>query len=236
MTSGVDAVVFGPEADEPRAFFRDTLGLPSVAAGAGWLIFALPPAELAVHPADASRHALYLLCDDLDATVGALAAKGVRLAGLITEQAWGRVTALALPDGSEIGLYQPPIHAPAQDSDGVRRPRPGRRPGSPGAPPPPWRTRRSGRGSRGDDGARLRPVDAEEPATVIVVHHPDRGHALFAHQRLGAFDAVAADGGSRPRSSSRHPVTGSRRIHRGSPPSAGVAAIVQRQPFGRTNA
>ena len=107
MISGVHAIVFSPGAEEVRAFFRDTLGLPFVDAGDGWLIFALPPAELAVHPAEVSRHAIYLLCDDLDATVAALDAKGVRLVQPITEQTWGRLTALALPDGSEIGLYQP---------------------------------------------------------------------------------------------------------------------------------
>ena len=107
MISGVHAIVFSQAADEVRAFFRDILGLPSVDAGAGWLVFALPPAELAVHPADAARHELYLLCDDLDATVAKLAAKGVGLARPITEQAWGRLTAIALPDGSEVALYQP---------------------------------------------------------------------------------------------------------------------------------
>ena len=107
MISGVHAIVFSPAAEAVRTFFRDTLGLPFVDAGGGWLIFALPPAELAVHPADTQRHEIYLLCDNLDATVAALEAKGVRLAQPITEQTWGRLTAIALPDGSEIGLYQP---------------------------------------------------------------------------------------------------------------------------------
>ena len=107
MISGVHAIMFSPAADAVRAFFRDTLGLSFVDAGDGWLIFALPPAELAVHPADTQRHEIYLLCDNLDATVAALEAKGVRLAQPITEQTWGRLTAIALPDGSEIGLYQP---------------------------------------------------------------------------------------------------------------------------------
>jgi predicted enzyme related to lactoylglutathione lyase len=107
MINGVHAIVFSPAADEVRTFFRDTLGLPFVDAGDGWLIFALPPAELAVHPADAPRHEIYLLCDDLDAAVAALAMKGVAQAQPITEQTWGRVTAIALPDGSEVGLYQP---------------------------------------------------------------------------------------------------------------------------------
>jgi predicted enzyme related to lactoylglutathione lyase len=107
MISGVHAILFSPAADPVRAFFRDTLGLPFVDAGEGWLIFALPPAELAVHPAETSRREIYLLCDDLDVTVAALEAKGVRLARPITEQTWGRLTAIALPDGSEVGLYQP---------------------------------------------------------------------------------------------------------------------------------
>ena len=107
MISGVHAIVFSPAAEAVRAFFRETLGLSFEDAGNGWLIFALPPAELAVHPAAASRHEMYLLCDDLDATVAALEAKGVRLAQPITEQSWGRLTAIALPDGSEIGIYQP---------------------------------------------------------------------------------------------------------------------------------
>ena len=80
MISGVHAIVFSPATEEVRAFFRDTLGLPFVDAGDGWLILALPPAELAVHPADAPRHEIYLLCDDLDATVAALEMKGVVLA------------------------------------------------------------------------------------------------------------------------------------------------------------
>jgi catechol 2,3-dioxygenase-like lactoylglutathione lyase family enzyme len=115
MISGVHAIVFSPAAEVVRAFFRDTLGLPYVDAGEGWLIFALPPAELAVHPADESRQEIYLLCDDLDATVAELATKGMGLARPICEQAWGRLTAIALPGGTEIALYQPthprPVHA-----------------------------------------------------------------------------------------------------------------------------
>ncbi len=107
MISGVHAIVFSPAADEVRAFFQDVLGLEQVDAGGGWPIFALPPAELAVHPADAPRHEIYLLCDDVDATVAALAARGVSLAGPVTEQTWGRVASVALGDGSVIALYQP---------------------------------------------------------------------------------------------------------------------------------
>jgi catechol 2,3-dioxygenase-like lactoylglutathione lyase family enzyme len=107
MINGAHAIIFSPAAEAVRTFLRDTLGLPFVDAGDGWLIVALPPAELAIHPAETSRHEIFLLSNDLDATVAALEEKGVRLAQPITEQAWGRLTAIALPDGSEIGLYQP---------------------------------------------------------------------------------------------------------------------------------
>lgn len=107
MFDGVHAIVFSPAADSVRQFLSETLGFRSVDAGEGWLIFGLPPAELAVHPSERPSHELYLLCDDLDSTVEELARKGVRLARPITDQRWGRVTAIAMPDGSELGLYQP---------------------------------------------------------------------------------------------------------------------------------
>src|SRR6478672_8966103 len=101
------AIVFSPEAEKVRTFFADVLGMPSVDAGGGWLIFALPPAELAVHPADGDgRHELYLMCDDIDATVADLKAKGVETA-TISEQRWGRLTHVTLPSGEPLGLYEP---------------------------------------------------------------------------------------------------------------------------------
>ncbi len=106
MISGIHAIVFSAAPDEVRAFLRDVLGFPSVDAGAGWPIFGLPPAELAVHPGDATRHELFLMCDDLDATIAALTAKGVAT-GAIVERDWGRLSSIALPDGSELGLYEP---------------------------------------------------------------------------------------------------------------------------------
>jgi hypothetical protein len=116
MISGVHAIVFSPAAEEVRAFFRDTLGLASVDAGGGWPIFALPPAELAVHPGDDARHELYLMADDLDATVARLAERGVSLATPITRQSWGRVSAIRLAGGTEIGLYEPSHRRPASRS------------------------------------------------------------------------------------------------------------------------
>jgi catechol 2,3-dioxygenase-like lactoylglutathione lyase family enzyme len=114
MINGVHAIVFSPVADEVRAFFRDKLEFAGVDAGDGWLVFALPPAELAVHPDATARHEIYLMCDDLDATVAALADKGVVLARPIGEQAWGRVTAIALPGGSELALYEPRHPSPVR--------------------------------------------------------------------------------------------------------------------------
>lgn len=107
MITGAHAIIYSPAADEIRTFFRDVLEFPSVDAGHGWLIFGLPPAELAMHPSDGeSRHELYLMCDDLDATVAALHAKGVQT-GPVHEERWGTITTLTLPGGTGLGLYQP---------------------------------------------------------------------------------------------------------------------------------
>ena len=108
MITGVHALVFSKDAEATRAFFRDVLDLPSVDAGGGWLIFALPPAELAAHPAEQSgAHELYLMCDDIAATVEELKAKGVEFATPVTEQGFGLMTRLTLPGGGELGLYEP---------------------------------------------------------------------------------------------------------------------------------
>lgn len=107
VISGVHLIVFSPAAEEVRAFLKDTLDLESVDAGGGWPIFALPPAELAVHPADENRHEIYLLCDDIHATVAALEARGVGTSRPITDQGWGWLTAIVLPGGAELSLYQP---------------------------------------------------------------------------------------------------------------------------------
>jgi catechol 2,3-dioxygenase-like lactoylglutathione lyase family enzyme len=108
MITGAHAVIFTTDAERDRAFFRDALEFPSVDAGGGWLIFALPPAELAAHPAEeGGRHELYLMCDDVDATVAELRAKGVEFAGQISDEGFGLATAIRLPGGGELGLYQP---------------------------------------------------------------------------------------------------------------------------------
>ena len=83
------------------------LELDSVDAGGGWLIFALPPAELAAHPADANGTSLYLMCDDLEATMAELTAKGVVFAAPVSDEGWGRLTAMEVPGGGTLGLYEP---------------------------------------------------------------------------------------------------------------------------------
>jgi catechol 2,3-dioxygenase-like lactoylglutathione lyase family enzyme len=108
MITGVHAIVFSPAAEQVRAFLTDVLDLPSVDAGGGWLIFALPPAELAVHPAGgAGHHELYLMCDDIQATLAELRAKGVEVARDVSDQGWGLLAAIRLPDGGEFPIYQP---------------------------------------------------------------------------------------------------------------------------------
>jgi catechol 2,3-dioxygenase-like lactoylglutathione lyase family enzyme len=108
VITGAHAIVYSRDADADRAFFRDVLGFPSVDAGGGWLIFALPPAELAAHPADAGgRHELYLMCDEIESTVADLQAKGVEFAAPVSDEGFGLLTSLKLPGGGELGLYEP---------------------------------------------------------------------------------------------------------------------------------
>jgi predicted enzyme related to lactoylglutathione lyase len=108
VITGVHALFFSRDAEAVRAFLRDVLDLPSVDAGGGWLIFALPPAELAAHPAEESgTHEPYLMCDDITATVRDLEAKGAEFAGPVTEQGFGLMTRIKLPGGGELGLYEP---------------------------------------------------------------------------------------------------------------------------------
>jgi hypothetical protein len=107
MITGAHAVIYSQEADAVRAFLRDVLQFNSVDAGGGWLVFALPPAELAVHPGEGeSMHELYLMCDDLEATITELTARGVEFAP-VTVQRWGKLTSLTLPGGAQLGLYEP---------------------------------------------------------------------------------------------------------------------------------
>jgi hypothetical protein len=107
MIFGAHVIVYSKDTAADRAFLRDILGFASVDAGHGWLIFALPPAEVAVHPAeDNERHELYFMCNDLKAEILALGEKGVRCSE-VQEARWGLITKIRLPGGGDVGLYQP---------------------------------------------------------------------------------------------------------------------------------
>ncbi len=107
MITGAHSVLFTQDAEADRAFFRDVLGLANVDAGDGWLIFALPPAELSFHPAaDQGGHETYLLCDDIHAFVTKMTELGVKTGG-IAQESWGQMTNITLPSGSLLGVYQP---------------------------------------------------------------------------------------------------------------------------------
>jgi catechol 2,3-dioxygenase-like lactoylglutathione lyase family enzyme len=113
MLTGTHLIIYTRDADADRAFFRNVLGLPSVDAGEGWLIFALPPAELAFHPADRDAgHEIFLLSDDIDKVYRDLSGRHVPCAP-IAEEPWGRVTRVTLPGGSHLRIYQPRHARPA---------------------------------------------------------------------------------------------------------------------------
>jgi hypothetical protein len=108
MINGAHAILYSDDADATRTALAKVLGTRSVDAGGGWLIFALPPAELAVHPATEGGQAeLYLMTDDVVAAVANLEAEGIEVTRPVSDQGWGLVTAITLPGGVELGLYQP---------------------------------------------------------------------------------------------------------------------------------
>ena len=122
MINGVHALLYAKDADQTRAFLRDVLGLPYVDAGGGWLIFALPPGELGVHPEESEvHHELYFMCDDAAATVAELTAKGVKCSP-VKDQGWGLVTAVEVPGAGRIGLYQPKHPTAVRLAKSVRMP------------------------------------------------------------------------------------------------------------------
>ena len=107
MIFGAHVILKSKDSAADRAFLKDVFGFPSVDAGHGWLIFALPPAEVAVHPSEEDdQHELYFMCDDLRAHILALEQRGVRCSE-VREVRWGSITKVRLPGGSEVGLYQP---------------------------------------------------------------------------------------------------------------------------------
>jgi catechol 2,3-dioxygenase-like lactoylglutathione lyase family enzyme len=120
--TGAHTIIYSRDAEADRAFLRDVVGLPFVDAGHGWLIFALPPAEVAVHPADAGEaHELYLMVDDVDEFISSMAARGVACSPP-RDLRWGFLTQVQLPSGGKLGVYQPRHARPmSQKQAGQRR-------------------------------------------------------------------------------------------------------------------
>jgi len=126
VIAGAHTIIFAEDAERARAFLRDVLGLEGVDAGDGWLIFALPPGELAVHPGSGwgrgpGHHALFLMCHDIEQTVGELEAKGVELlspASPIEDEGWGRIARFLIPGAGEIGIYEPRHPSPLPEFGG----------------------------------------------------------------------------------------------------------------------
>jgi hypothetical protein len=110
---GAHMLLYSPEADAVRAVLRDVLSWDFVEDSPGWLIFALPPAEVGVHPSDgATKHELCLMCDDLEATMAELRSKGIEFRGGPTDERFGITTTMLLPGGVELLLYQPKHASP----------------------------------------------------------------------------------------------------------------------------
>ena len=108
MIIGAHSIIYSTNPDSDRKFLRDVLKLPNVDVGEGWLIFGLPPAEVAVHPSDENNlHEFYLMCDDIHRTMAELEKKGVEFVRPPEDQGWGIVTAIRMPGGGQMGLYEP---------------------------------------------------------------------------------------------------------------------------------
>ncbi len=107
MITGAHTILYSTNPEADRAFFRDVLKFPYVDVGHGWLIFALPPSEIAIHPSDKNNyHEFYLMCDDVEALLADMKGKGVECDSLQRER-WGILTKVALPGGGKVGIYQP---------------------------------------------------------------------------------------------------------------------------------
>ena len=112
MIIGAHSIIYSKDSDADRAFLRDVLGLPHVDAGGGWLIFGLPPAEVAIHPSGENDvHELYLMTDDVEELVASLKARGIETVP-VSRQSWGMLTRVTLPGGGKLGIYQPLHRSP----------------------------------------------------------------------------------------------------------------------------
>ena len=107
MINGAHSIIYSTDPEADRAFFRDVLSLPNVDVGGGWLIFGLPPAELAVHPSSRNDvHELFLMCENLEAFLAHMAENRIEC-GDTHEESWGIVVRITLPGGGRVGVYQP---------------------------------------------------------------------------------------------------------------------------------
>jgi catechol 2,3-dioxygenase-like lactoylglutathione lyase family enzyme len=108
MINGAHVILYSTDAEADRVFIRDMLGFAAVDAGGGWLIFKLPPAEIAVHPADElGKHEFYLMCDDIEKTLADLTGRGVTISHPLSDQGWGLLASIRLPGGADLSIYQP---------------------------------------------------------------------------------------------------------------------------------
>jgi hypothetical protein len=115
MINAAHIILYSTNAEADRVFIRNVLGFDGVDAGSGWLIFKLPPAEIAVHPTDGlGKHEFYLMCDDIEKTITELTNKGVTISESISDQRWGRLASIKLPSGADLSIYQP-LHPTAYD-------------------------------------------------------------------------------------------------------------------------
>lgn len=111
MIAGAHTIIYAEDAEKARAFLRDVIGLPNVDAGDGWLIFELPPSEIAFHPEGEARpagqHELYFMCHDVEKTKRDLEEKGVEFVSPVSDEGWGLLTSFKLPGAGEVFLYEP---------------------------------------------------------------------------------------------------------------------------------
>jgi hypothetical protein len=129
MITGAHSIIYSKNPQADRRFLKDVLGLPHVDVGDGWLIFGLPPSEVAVHPSEKNDvHELYLICADVEAFVARVAARGLGCSP-VRELGWGRLTQLTLPGGGKLGVYEPRHARPKPVAAARLRKRPSRAPG-----------------------------------------------------------------------------------------------------------
>ncbi|MBS1768733.1 MAG: extradiol dioxygenase [Acidobacteria bacterium] len=118
MITGAHTVIYSTDPEADRAFLRDTLRFPYVDAGHGWLIFGLPPSEVAVHPSEKNDvHEFFLMCDDVVKFAAEMERQGVEI-GSVQDQPWGKLTQVTLPGGGKLGVYEPRHHRP--ESTGIK--------------------------------------------------------------------------------------------------------------------